>query len=287
MKDLRNQVALVTGAASGIGKASSIEFARAGCNLVLADINEKGLEETARTIQSMGRKTITVLTDISKKEEVNNLAKRAVTEMGQVDVLYNNAGVASGGAMKDMPLADWEWQVDINFWGPIRLTHALLPHMIERRAGHIVTTASMAGIVGVAGLAAYSATKFGMVGFSEALRAEVAGYGVDVSVVCPGYVKTNIAQASRFRGEHGKEIKVVGEAGPELPSWYGYPPEKAARDIVRGVRKRKGYILIGPDARPLWEIKRLSPELYFRINRWLFGQMQRRMGLAKPSSKVA
>lgn len=214
MKDLRDQVAIVTGAASGIGKATSFELARKGAHLVLADINEKGLTETAREIERMGRKALPIQTDVSKKEDLDNLARRAVTEMGQVDILYNNAGVGAGGAMLDMPLADWEWQVDINYWGPVRLTHNLLPHFVERRRGHIVTTASMAGIIGVAGLAAYSSTKFAMVGFSEALRAEVADYGVDVSVVCPGYVKTNIVKVARYRGEG---MQGMAGHGPKLP----------------------------------------------------------------------
>ncbi len=273
MKSLRDQVAVVTGAASGIGRGTSLELAKAGAHVVVADINESGLQEVKQEIERLGRKALPVHCDVSKKEELERLAKRAVTEMGQVDILYNNAGVAVGGAMKDMTLADWEWLVDINLWAPIRLTHYLLPHMIERGRGHIVTTASMAGIVGVSGLAAYCVTKFGMVGMSEALRGEVADNGIDVSVVCPGYVKTNIVRAARYKGASAAMIKEDGM--PPLPSWYGYPVEKAAKDIVRGIREGKGYILIGPDAPILWQLKRLSPEIIFRINKYLFGRMRK------------
>ncbi len=223
----------------------------------------------------MGCRALCVAGDIAEKSAVDELAKTAVSEMGQVDLLFNNAGVLYLGETRQMELADWEWIVEVNLWGPVRLTHALLPHMIERRTGHIVSTASIAGLVGTPGLAAYSLTKSALVGFSEALRVEVERYGVAVSVVCPGPIKTNLNDNGRFGSPGAKTGTSEG-----LLTRTAYSAQKTARRIVRGIRQGKGHIVITPMAHAMWSIKRLSPELGYQVNRLLWRWLGKNMGIS-------
>lgn len=272
MKDFNRKVSLITGAASGIGRETALELARRGSDIVLADIDEPGIARVAREIVALGRKALCVAGDISKESDVSDLAARALEGMGQVDLLMNNAGVMFLGESQQMTLETWEWIVGINLWGPIRLTHALLPHMIERRSGHIVTTASIAGLVGTPGLAAYSATKFAMVGFSEALRVELKPHGIDVSVVCPGPVQTNLNDHSRFGSADASKANSGGIIGRTA-----YSGARAARQIVRGIERAKGHIVITPSAHVMWSLKRFSPELGYRVNRFLWGAFSKYM----------
>lgn len=263
---------MVTGAASGMGRASAIEMAKAGAHLILVDINKDGLEEVSRTIEGFGRRATPIVANLARKDEIKRVADSALKAEGRVDILYNNAGVALAEELKDTTSEDWEWLVDINFWAPIRLTQELLPHMIARGSGHIVTTASVAGLMGAPMLGAYSVTKFGMVGYSETLRAEVAGYGIDVSAVCPGVVRTNLVNTIKTPGvAPEKAAKQIDR----FPSWFGLDEREAGKQIVRGIRERRGYILIAREAKPLWYLKRFSPEAVFRLNRWMFKRMRR------------
>lgn len=271
MKDIRNQIALVTGAASGMGRASAIEMAKAGAHLILVDINEAGLRDVARTIEGYGRRATPLVADLALESEIKRVADAALEAEGRIDILYNNAGVALAEELKDTTPEDWEWLVNINFWAPIRLTQRLLPQMLERRSGHVVTTASLAGLMGAPMLGAYSVTKFGMVGYSETLRAEVASYGIDVSVVCPGVVRTNLVNTIKTPGiSADKTARQVDR----LPAWFGLDEREAGRQIVRGIRRRNGYILIAREAKLLWFIKRVSPEATFRLNRLVFKWMR-------------
>src|SRR5262245_26251126 len=198
-KPTSGKVALVTGAACGIGRALAEELGRRGAALVLADIDEEGLARAGAEAKAQGAQAEIAPADVARAEDVARLAKAALGAFGRVDLLFNNAGVAVAGPVHETKLDDWEWIVGVNLWGPIRLTHALLPQMIARGSGHVVNTASLAGLVGAPGMAAYSLTKFGLVGFSESLRLEVSGRGVDVTVVCPGYVRTDLVNATRYR----------------------------------------------------------------------------------------
>ena len=273
MRDFQNRVSLVTGAASGIGRATALELARHGSHLILADINLDGLTQLAHEIRALGRRVLGVPVDLSKKDEVEQLARVAIREMKQVDLLFNNAGVLYMGEARQMDLETWEWIIGVNVWGPIRLTHALLPHMIERGSGHIVTTASIAGLVGTPGVAAYSLTKFAMVGVSEALRVELKPHGIDVSVVCPGPVKTSLSDTGRFGNEDAQKTSSEG-----ILNQMAYSAERVAREIVRGVRKGKGQIVITPTAHAMWNLKRFSPELSFQINRLLWNIVGKNVG---------
>lgn len=266
MKSIHNKIALVTGAASGMGRATAMEMARKGAHLILVDINEKGLKEVAASIQRMESRAHIIVANLALKEEIARVAKTALEQEDHIDILYNNAGVALLEEIKDTTTEDWEWLVDINMWAPIRLTQALLPHMIERGTGHIVTTASVAGLMGAPMLGAYSVTKFGMVGYSEALRAEVAQYGISVSAVCPGVVRTNLVETIKTPGVKEGMSKQMDR----YPSWIGLDEMEAGKQIVKGIRKNKGFILIAREAKPLWLLKRISPEATYFMNRLMF-----------------
>lgn len=195
--DIQRKVAVVTGGASGIGRATALALAREGADLVLADVNDAAMEEARKEIAALGRKAVAVHTDVSKLDDVRKLFDRSLSEMGQVDILMNNAGVHMVGPVEKIPIADWEWIIGINLWSVIYGAKAFLPHMLERGSGHIVNTASMAGLVGIEPSIPYTTTKFAVVGLSEGLAIYLRPKGIGVSVLCPGFVATNIPQNER------------------------------------------------------------------------------------------
>ena len=188
MKDFKDKVALVTGAASGIGRAVAISLAREGAHVVLADVNEAGLNEVRGIAEGMRIKALAVRTDVSNAEEVKALCETAVGEMGGVDILVNVAGIGIVAEISEMELEDWHRILGVNLYGTIHTINFLLHQMIERRSGHIVNVASGCGLVALPALGGYNTSKFGLVGLTETLRAEVARFGIGVTAVCPGAV---------------------------------------------------------------------------------------------------
>jgi len=255
MKYLRGKNAVITGSASGIGRATALEMARQGMNVVFADVNEAGMEEAAAQARDLGVKAAVKKTDVSVKEEVKALVDFAIEEFGGIDTMMNNAGVGVITEMRDLSLEkDWEWIVGINFWGTIYGCHYVLPHMIQRGSGHIINVASAAGIFTVPGGAAYSATKFAVVGMSEVLRSEVAGLGIGVTCVCPALVKTSIADGTRTTGLVEMDLTKIFK-------YWGQRPEKTAAKILKGVEKNKRLLLPTIDAKMFYYLKRFSPGL--------------------------
>jgi len=256
MKDLAGKVAVVTGAASGIGRATALAFAAGGSDVLVSDINEVGLGDVEASIRNLGRKVAAVRTDVSKAGDVEAMIQKALSEFGRIDILMNNAGIGLTGEMRFLSLEDWQRIVGINLWGPIYGIHFALPHMIRQRSGHIVNVASSAGLIASPGMSAYSTTKFGIVGLSEVLRTELARFGIGVTVVCPGFVRTNIFQTTVIRGAKDPE------EARKLPSWLGIPPEACARDIVGAVRKNRFLIIPGPEMKVVYAFKRFAPPFY-------------------------
>ncbi len=200
----RGRVAVVTGGASGIGRACALAFAARGLDVVIADVNEQRLPEAVAEVRSLGVRAHGIRCDVSRDADVERMAAEALSAMGRVDLLMSNAGVLAGGPLEQVPISDWEWIIGINLLGVVRCARAFLPHMIERGSGHIVNTASFAGLVPHNPLTIpYDTTKHAVVGFSGGLALYARPRGIGVTVVCPGYVATNLSENYRFTGTEG------------------------------------------------------------------------------------
>ena len=259
MKEFRDRVAVVTGAASGIGKAMAERFAAEGMKVVMADVEGPALDAAARELEDKGALVLPVLTDVSKAESVEALAKRAFDEFGEVHVLCNNAGVGGGtGLTWDCTLADWQWTMGVNLWGVIHGVKFFVPRMIEQGTdGHVVNTASLAGLISGPGIAVYHATKHAVVSISETLFHELrlAGSQLGVSVLCPGWVNTKILDSDRNRPEElqngpeeEKPLPMREQMEPMIRGLLaqGSPPSEIAQKVFEAVRDRRFYILPHP-----------------------------------------
>jgi NAD(P)-dependent dehydrogenase (short-subunit alcohol dehydrogenase family) len=245
--NLEGSVAVITGGASGIGRACALAMARRGADVVIADVNEERMRATVAEIQPLGRRSAGVRCDVSRDGELEHLARRAIGEMGRVDLLMNNAGVVLGGPVEQIAMADWEWIVNINLLGPVRGARAFLPHMMERGSGYIVNTASFAGLVAHNPLTIpYDTTKHGVVGFSAGLALYCKPRGIGVSVLCPGYVETNLSENYRFRGLD-EAVSTLGRM-PDAT----VQPETVADRVVEAVEAERFLILSQPEHARIW-----------------------------------
>jgi NAD(P)-dependent dehydrogenase (short-subunit alcohol dehydrogenase family) len=195
------EVAVITGGASGIGRATALALARRGADIVLGDVNEQRLDSVSDEVRQLGQRVLAVKCDVSREEDVARLAERAEGELGPVGILMNNAGVVLRGALENISVDDWRWSMGINVFGIIHGIHAFLPRMIERRHGWIINTGSVAGLVALTGEGApYIASKFAVVGLTEALALYCRPFDIGVSLLCPGGVRTNLAETGRSVG---------------------------------------------------------------------------------------
>jgi len=207
-------VVVVTGGASGIGRSCALEFARRGASVVIADINEERIHETVEALTEGGSRARGVRCDVTSDADVTRLRDESLAAMGRVDILMNNAGVALLGPPESVPIDDWRWILEVNILGIVRGAAAFIPHMLERGSGHIINTASIAGLHAYSWDAIpYITSKFGAYGLSEGLFAYLTPHGVGVSVLCPGLVNTNLAENARFLGAEDRD------------SWF-YMPER-------------------------------------------------------------
>ncbi len=244
MRELAGRVAVVTGAASGLGEGIARVCQQAGMRLVLADIDGERLKHGAAALRSGGAEVVAIPTNVSDAASLQELAARAYEAFGEVNVLFNNAGVMRVGSIEESTDSDWRWLLDVNLLGPVHGIQAFLPRMREQDGdAHIVNTASMAGVVALPtspGNAAYCASKFAVVGLSELLRDEVAPDGIGVSVVCAGPVQTRIFQSERNRPEQygGPEQSGVDA----LHDDERMDPRECGRRILRGLQAGRFYI---------------------------------------------
>lgn len=253
MDSFAGRTAVVTGGGSGIGRALCLTFAREGASVVVADIEQDAADSVAEEAGALGVRALAVRTDVADSASVRELADRAYAEFGDVNVLCNNAGVLVFKWASDTTEADWDWVLSVNLKGVINGLLAFLPRM-RASAGdrHIVNTASMAGLVGFSQipLAAYTTSKFAVVGLSEALRGEVAKDGIGVSVLCPSGVRTRIAAAERnrqeaFGGPSETALPEVGGGG----GFVGLEPDTVANMVLAGIRANRLYIQTHPENR--------------------------------------
>ncbi|MFL5318403.1 MAG: SDR family NAD(P)-dependent oxidoreductase [Myxococcaceae bacterium] len=285
MKTLKDRVVAITGAGSGIGRATSVLLAKQGCHLALSDVNEKGLAETAEQCRAAGVKVQTTRVDVADRSAVEKWAAGVKAEFGMVHVIINNAGVALGATVEDMSYEDFEWLMNINFWGVVHGTKAFLPLIKESGAeGHIVNVSSVFGRIAVPTQSAYNAAKFAVKGFTEALRQELEIEGANVGVTCvhPGGIKTNIARNARFTVRPGM---VSESSGKDFEKAFTTEPEQAARDILNAIRKNSRRLLIGKDAIAIDLMQRLLPTLYQRL--LVTGARKRREKLLQRAQKKA
>lgn len=258
-KDLRGSKVVITGAASGIGRGLALGFAREQCTILLADINEAGLKQTSELVRKAGGLPEIFLCDVSKLDDVMKMADHCFNTWGKVDILINNAGVASVGIMGDIPIKNWEWIVSINFWGVVYGCHAFIPRMKKQGCGHIVNVASIAGIIASAEMSPYNATKAATISISETLKSELAPYNIGVTVLCPTFIKTNLMETMRYTDEFQKQCSV---AGVRSAKWT---PEMIAALVIKAVKKNKLYVVPQLAAKFIWISKRISPSAFFGI----------------------
>lgn len=269
MKSFENKVAAITGAGSGIGRALAVGWARQGCHLALADVNAAALEETRQLLASSGVRVSTAVVDVADREQVQAWADKAASEHGRVNLIFNNAGVAHAGTVEGSDYSEYEWIMNINFWGVVNGTKAFLPHLKASGNGHVVNVSSVFGLFAQPGMSAYNATKYAVRGFTESLRQELdmEDSGVSASCVHPGGIKTNIAKTARM---NESMAKVTGQAPDKAREQFNdqllrTTPEKAAQVILRGVQRDSRRILIGTDAHAIDVMLRLAPVLYQRL----------------------
>ncbi|MBV8657392.1 MAG: SDR family NAD(P)-dependent oxidoreductase [Burkholderiales bacterium] len=261
--DLKGRTAVVTGAASGIGRAIAQSLARRGCHLALADLNLAGLAETVALVEAeaAGLRVSQHTLDVADRVAVAALPDAVIAAHGTVDVLVNNAGVALGGTFEQVSEADFEWLFDINFWGVVRMTRAFLPHLKAAGDSRIVNLSSLYGLISPPGQAAYSASKFAVRGFSQALAHELAGTQVGITVVHPGGVATAIARNARVpAGIPAAQVALQQKAFRKL---LRLPPEVAGETIVRAIERRQRRVIVGTDAKLVSVLERLLPVHYW------------------------
>jgi NAD(P)-dependent dehydrogenase (short-subunit alcohol dehydrogenase family) len=258
MQSFEGKVAVVTGAASGIGLAMAQRFGAEGMRLVLADIEADALASVVDDLQAGGVEAVGQVTDVSKGDDVDALGQVALDAFGTVHLVCNNAGVGGGGQIDTLTTADWEWVLGVNLWGVIHGMRVFLPMLLERGEGHIVNTASVAGLFATPFMGPYNASKFAVVAISETAHHELAmrGSEVGVSVLCPSWVRTRIHESSRNRpdslqnppadGDAETESVMAGVVGNLIAG--GIAPEEVAEQVVDAVRTGRMWILTHPDS---------------------------------------
>jgi NADP-dependent 3-hydroxy acid dehydrogenase YdfG len=251
------KVAAITGAGSGIGRALAVNLAGAGCALALSDIDEASLAETVALCEGHGVKVTQQRVDVADRDAVFAWAEQVVAEHGKVNLIFNNAGVALSATVEAMNIVDFEWLMNVNFWGVVHGTQAFLPHLKSTGDGHVVNVSSVFGLASIPSQSAYNAAKFAVRGFTDALRIEldVERCGVSATTVHPGGIKTNIAK--NMRGEHAMAENFERIAMTK--------PDRAAREILAAVKADRRRALVGPDANVIDFLARLPGSVLHRL----------------------
>jgi NAD(P)-dependent dehydrogenase (short-subunit alcohol dehydrogenase family) len=273
--NFENRTAVITGAASGIGRAIAVSLARRGCNLALADVNDAGLSETARMARpaqtdpanrSAPRSALRISQhhiDVADRGAVATFPQAVIAAHPGVDILVNNAGVAVGGMFEAVSEEDFEWLFEINFWGVVRMTRAFLPLLRKSDDARVVNLSSIYGIISPPGETSYSASKFAVRGFSNSLRHELAGSNVGVTVVHPGGIATSIADNARVPKDMPPQE--IARRRALAKKALTMPPAAAGEIIVKGIERRSERVLVGNDAKFLALLERLAPISYWKM----------------------
>lgn len=276
MQSFSNKVVVITGAASGIGRALARQLSHDGAHLALSDVNMAGLEETRDMLQGSGKVTLHTL-NVADRAAWQAYADTVISDHGQVDAIINNAGVALSETVEQMSYDDMEWIVNINFWGVVYGTKTFLPLLKQRPEAAIINVSSIFGIIALPTQAAYNATKFAVRGFTESLRQELADTNIMVTTVHPGGIKTNIVRNGRMKtslaASQGAAEKSLDQQARDFEKMARTTPDQAASTIINGTLKGKRRILIGADARAMDRTQRLFPIRYSEIFGWLLSKI--------------
>ncbi len=265
MRELKNAVAAVTGAASGIGRGLAINLAKEGCGLALADIDQDGLNQTAKMAKANDNKITTHVLDVADREQVYGFADDVVAEHGKVNLIINNAGVGLADTLEDVTYEDLNWILGINLWGVIYGSKAFLPYLKQQQEGHIVNISSVNGFFTFRNNGPYCTAKFAVRGFTLTLCQELKDTSVRVSCVHPGGIKTNIARNARFHKASDPELNHDEAADYFDNKIARTSADKAAQIIIKGIKKNKTRILVGTDAHIFDILVRLFPELFHKL----------------------
>ena len=268
VKNFQGKSAVVTGAGSGIGRATAIALAAEGATVAVTDIDPHSAQETVDTILAAGQDGRAFQLDVSDQEQIGQVAADIRQALGTPSVLVNNAGIAVGGYFLDTSPESWERIISINLMGVVHCCRAFVPGMVTAgQPGHVVNIASMLGYMQSRGVSAYCATKFGVVGFSECLRAELRDHGIGVTAICPGMIRTNIIGSGVLESTQ----EDVEEKRKQIEAIYqkrNYPPEKVARAIIKSIRKNRAVLPVASEAWLAYYLKRWAP--------WMVARMARR-----------
>jgi 3-oxoacyl-[acyl-carrier protein] reductase len=271
MKTLRGKRALVTGSASGIGRAIALALARKGAHLYLIDVDSAKLAQVVVEARQHGTLVVDRICDLAQPEEVSTVSKAVLQDWGGLDILINNAGISYRGKTEQMTAGHWQRLLRINLLAPVQLTMELLPALLAAEEAHILNVCSILGLVAIPKFTAYQTSKFGLVGFSESLRAEYTCRGLGVTALCPGFVRTNIYQAM-LDGAGATRMRTP-------PRWFCASPELVAARAIKAIRRNQGTVTVTFLARFFWFAKRLAPRL------WGFAARARKKAV-KPASMI-
>lgn len=267
IKSFKNKVAVVTGAGSGIGRSLAVALAKQGCHLALSDVNDKGLQETLALINEPGIKVTTAHLDVANREAVYAHAEEVIANHGKANIIINNAGVALSETIENMSYDNFEWVMNIDFWGVVYGTKAFLPHLKATGEGQVVNISSVFGLIAVPTQGAYNAAKFAVRGFTECLREEleIDNCGVSATCVHPGGIKTGIAKNSRVGNMGVLNPKPGADLAAQFDKVARTTSDEAALTIIEGIRRNKRRVLIGADAYVIDNVQRFLPTGYQKV----------------------
>ena len=274
MKTFKDKVAVITGAGSGMGRYLAVLLAKDGADVCVCDVNEETLNETVEMLRQYNVSVSSHLLDVADKDSIEALPQKVIDQHGKVDLVFNNAGVTTGSHFKDMDEDNWDWVMGINFDGVVNSTRAFIPHMINNTEAAIVNTSSIFGMVAVPGQTVYHATKFAVRGFTESLAMELKEEKIQIHSVYPGHIGTNIVLDAKFDKDFllTESEKTKNSDNPitiqEFGSTFrdtGMSPDKAAKIILKGVKKNKKRIFVGLDAKIMEIAQRITPSHFIKL----------------------
>jgi NAD(P)-dependent dehydrogenase (short-subunit alcohol dehydrogenase family) len=268
VRKIAGRPAVITGAASGIGRSLAQRLSRHGSPVVIADVDEAGLQETAASLKGP---VLSRVLDVRDADDVRLFAKEVQDWLDlPLAAVFNNAGVATSTTVQNSVPEDDSWLFDINYWGVVNGTRAFLPQLVKQNYGVIVNTSSVYGLLGMPKNSAYCAAKFAVRGFTDSLRQELRGTGVSAVTVHPGGIKTNIIRNARIHTDPDERGRSLDEMAKDFDAVALTTPDKAAEIIHRGVERGKARILVGPDAYVFDALARIAPTSYFNVMARLF-----------------